>query len=341
MKVTILVFFLSITIFLAPIQASDGFLLVANKSDDTLDIIDLATGELADRLETGPAPHEVAVSLDGSQAVIANYDQANGDTLTLVNLETRQVKTLSTGNHRGPHGVVWLTDGFLVTAEAQRELLIFDLNGKLLRAVKTDQVVSHMVAVTPDGNLALVANIGSGSVTAIDLISGEKIKDIQTGRGAEGIAVSPDGKEAWVTNRAADTVSVIEIESLKEVAEIALPSFPIRTEITPDGKWVLVSAAGSGEMVLLDRESRKIVRRVGLDLSTSTDRDGRLFANRFKQSPVPIGIEIDPDGGRFWVAATRSDVVVEMSLPELKVQRVIQTGRQPDGMAFAGSADGS
>ena len=321
-------------------RASDGFLLIANKSDDTVDLVDLSSGKPVKRLETGKAPHEVAVSRDNRLAVVANYGQANGNTLTLVDLGSREIsQTISTAGHRGPHGVVWYQDGFLVTAEAGRELLQFDARGNLEQVIKTGQSVSHMVAVTPAGQRAFVANIGSGSVTAIDLVLGEKLGDIRTGRGAEGIAVSPDGAEVWVTNRDAVTVSVIEVASLRKVADIKVTSFPIRAEVTPDGTWVLVSAAGSGEVVLIDRKGRQIVRRAGLDLSTSTDRSGRLFANRFSQSPVPIGIEIDPDGSRFWVAATRSDVVVEMSLPDLTVQRVIQAGRQPDGMAFAGSLE--
>jgi YVTN family beta-propeller protein len=64
------------------------------------------------------------------------------------------------------------------------------------------------VAVTPDRSRAFVANIGSGTVTAVDLRSQKVLGHVRTGKGAEGIAVTPDGKEVWVTNRSADTVSV-------------------------------------------------------------------------------------------------------------------------------------
>lgn len=320
---------------LCSLAATADQLLVANKSDDTLEVIDLDGGTVVETIPTGPQPHEVAVSRDARRAVVTDYGGASGTTLTLVHLDDdARTERLSLGTHRGPHGVVWLADGFLVTAEGSRHLLRYDAAGELVAAIRTGEEVSHMVAVTPDERLAFVANIGSGTVTVIDLEREVKVKDIETGRGAEGIAVTPDGTEVWVTNRADDTVSVIEVDRLAVGETIHVPAFPIRAEITADGAWVLVTAARSGEVVLIDRTRRRIERRTRIDLDSALLADDRLFADRFDSSPVPIGIEIHPEGDRFWVAATRSDVVVEMSLPDLEVLRVLPTGREPDGMAL-------
>lgn len=325
----------SLALLLIAGSAAADRLLVANKSDNTLDVIDLEEGTIVETVPTGPQPHEVAASADGSTAIVTDYGGASGTTLTLVDLTGDEPpQRLSLGTHRGPHGVVWLDDGFLVTAEGSRHLLRFDAAGELAAAIRTGEEVSHMVAVTPDERLAFVANIGSGTVTVVDLERDVKLKDVRTGRGAEGIAVTPDGEEVWVTNRADDTVSVIDVGRLAVTETIHCPAFPIRAEITADGAWVLVTAARSGEVVLIDRARRRIERRTGIDLDPALLADDRLFADRFDSSPVPIGIEIHPDGTRFWVAATRSDVVVEMSLPELEVIRVLPTGREPDGMAL-------
>ena len=72
-----------------------------------------------------------------------------------------------------------------------------------------------------------MANIGSGSVTALDLESGENLGSVATGDGAEGVAVTPDGSQVWVTNRGADTVSRVDPETL-EVTK-TLPSIPLDT----------------------------------------------------------------------------------------------------------------
>ena len=73
----------------SPIAEADT-LLVANKSDDTVDLIDLETGESVATVPTGHAPHEIAVSADGARAVITNYGDrdAPGNSLTVIRTAT-------------------------------------------------------------------------------------------------------------------------------------------------------------------------------------------------------------------------------------------------------------
>jgi YVTN family beta-propeller protein len=190
-----------------------------------------------------------------------------------------------------------------------------------------------MVAAT--SGRAFVANIGSGTVTVIDLERGIKLTDIATGEGAEGIDVAPDGSEVWVTNRAADTLSVIDPETLEILATVPCPGFPIRVRLTPDGSRVLVSAARSGEVVVFERAERRELVRKKLDLSTVEGFEKRLFGDRFGDSPVPVGLVVSPDGETAWVAATQADAVVVIDTRDLVVKGLLQTGREPDGMAWA------
>lgn len=315
-------------------------LIVGNKSDDTIDLIDLATGASVATIATGHAPHEVAVSPDGKTAVVTNYGsrEAAGSSLTVVDLEAaKSLRTLDTGRHTRPHGVEFLTGTTVaVTTEGSRHLLVIDTqSGELLSEIETGQEISHMVAVTPDATRAFVANIGSGTVTAIDLTSGAKLADIPTGDGAEGLAMTPDGRSIWVTNRAADTLSIVDTETLEIQATIACASFPIRVEITPDGKRALVSTARSGEVVVFDTATHEELVRRKLDLENAADAATRLFSDRFGDSPVPVGIQLSPDGEIAWVAATQADAVVEVRTSDLAVNKVLRAGHEPDGMAYS------
>lgn len=324
------------TLFAAPGRA--GTLLVANKSDDTLDLIDLATKRSRARLNTGHAPHEIAVSPDGRTAVVTNYgDRANpGSTLTVVDLAGSKVaRTIELGTYRRPHGVAWLdTKRVAVTAEGSGHLLVVDVRaGTISAAFATGAEVSHMVAVA--GSRAFVANIGSGSVTVIDL-SGKKARvAIATGAGAEGIAVRPKSREVWVTNREADTLSVIDAKTLEVKTTIAAKGFPIRIAFTPDGRRAIVSAASSGEVILVDTEGRSEIRRAALDLGNAPDAAQRLFGERFGKSPVPVGIVMAADGKTAFVAATQSDAVAVIDTATLEVRDLLKAGREPDGMALA------
>jgi YVTN family beta-propeller protein len=316
-------------------------LIVANKAEATVSLVGLPEGKVVATLPVGTGPHEVAVSPSGRLALIANYGGPGpagaGSSLTLIDVPAAKVlKTIDLGEYRRPHGLVFLDERrALVTAEVNKALLEVDVEtGKVASAVLTGQAVSHMVAVTPDGSRAFVTNIGSGSVTAVDLKGKKHLKDIPTGAGAEGIAVTPDGRQVWVTNRAADTVTVIDAASLEILGSLPSAKFPIRAEATPDGRRILVSNAQSGDLSIFTTADRKLERRVSLEL-TAKEAEGRLMDD-FGASSVPIGIEIAPDGKRAYVAHANADQISIVDLESWKRVGALTAGKEPDGMGYSG-----
>jgi YVTN family beta-propeller protein len=331
---------LSAIVSALPAGLSGQTLLVGNKTDNTVDLIDLKRGESRATLPTGVGPHEIAVAPAGRLAVISNYGSrdSRGSSLTLIDLVAEEVvNTIELGEHTSPHGMAWLDeDRLVVTTEGSAHLLIVNPHrGEILAAIPTSQEISHMVAVTPDGARAFVANIGSSTVTVIDLTAGKKVADLPTGEGAEGIAVSADGSKVWVTNRAADTLSVIDAETLVIERSHACASFPIRIALTPDGEHALVSVARTGEVVQLDPATGRETARAKLDLSALPESTTRLFGDQFGKSPVPVGLVIAPDGHTAWVAATQADMVVAIDPRTLEVKGLIRAGKEPDGMAYS------
>jgi YVTN family beta-propeller protein len=321
----------------AAADAPAATLVVANKSEATVSLVDLPQGEVKATLPTGTGPHEIDVSPSGRLALISNYGQREaGSSLTVIDVPAAKVvATVQLGEHRRPHGVQWLDEQrALVTAEASQALLVVDVGkGAVERAIPTGQEVSHMVAVTPDGKRAFVANIGSGSVNVVDLAAGKSIAVLKTGDGAEGIDVTPDGRQVWVTNRAADSVSVIDAASLETVATIPSPAFPIRARVTPDGQWVLVSNARSGDLSVLSVARRQLARRVPLGKRAATT-EGRLMAE-FGDSSVPIGVVVEPDGKRAFVAHANADEISIIDLGKWEVVGGLRAGKEPDGMAYS------
>jgi DNA-binding beta-propeller fold protein YncE len=313
-------------------------LAVANKAEATLSLIDLDAGEVVATLPTGDGPHEIGMSPDGRFALVTSYGgREAGSTLTLVDVAAaRVVRTIELGEFRRPHGVVWL-DGrrALVTAETNRSLLEVDVEtGRLLNALPTDQDVSHMVVATPDGARAFVANIGSGTVTAIDLGRGWKRAHVATGAGAEGIALAAGGRELWVTNRDGDTLTVLDAASLAKLAELPSPGFPIRAAATPDGR-VLVTHARGGHLAIYSVASRAESSRLTFDLA-SLGTANRLFGDRFGDSSVPIGVVVAGDGGRAYVAHAHADAITEVDLTggAPRLLRTLRAGKEPDGMGW-------
>jgi YVTN family beta-propeller protein len=322
--------------------ADSGTLLVLNKSDNTVSLINVATGTAVATIPTGAGPHEVAVSFDGKLAVVANYgtQQAPGSSLTVIDIPAKQtLKTIDLGEYRRPHGITWLRGNeIVVTAEGNRALLIVDLqSGKVTAAITTDQNVSHMVVLARKSDKGFIANIGSGSVTVVDLKTRQKISDIATGAGAEGIDISPDEREVWVTNRAANTVSVIDVKTLKIIATLESKDFPIRVKFAPGGKHVLVSNAHSGDVAIFDAASRKEVRRIPMLLKAAegSTTGQRIFGDQFGQSPVPVGILVSPKLSHAFVANTNADIVTMIDLRTWQVTGRLKAGKEPDGLGYS------
>lgn len=323
---------------LTAVTGSPDLLVVVNKSDDTVSILDAKTGASRATVRVGKGPHETEVLSGGKIAAVSDYGRAGepGRTVTLVDLEKGTVTgTVDLGEGTRPHGLEALPDGrLLVSAEGTRELLVVDPRERRVTArILTVSQVSHMVVASPDGRRAWVANIGSGSITAVDLSSMKALKSIPTGGGAEGIDVTPDGREVWASNRAADTVSVVDAKSLEVVATLPAAKFPIRVKVTPDGKRALVSCAQSGDVAVFDVASRKEVKRISIDREAVAGSEARVFSTQFGKSPVPVGLLIAPDGKRAWVASTNADVVSVIDLEKLEVIGRLTAGKEPDGLA--------
>jgi YVTN family beta-propeller protein len=325
----------------APRTLTEGRLVVLNKSDANVCLHDVLSGEKLVTLPVGEGPHEAATSPDGTLVVVCNYgDRAAGHSLTLIDAVARKVQsTIDLVDFHRPHGVLFLPGGkeLLVTAEVEKKLLVVDLQeGKVAAAIDTGQELSHMVAASPDGKRAYVANIGSGSISIIDLEARKLLKALPTGAGAEGIAVQPVTGAVWVTNRSADTISVVDPTTLEVRQEIACGAFPIRVAFTPDGSRALVSCARADEVQIYDGSKGELVAKVSMTAPSVEDaeRAGRLFGADSSAQAMPIGILVEPSGKLAFIANTMADIVTVIDIESAKVLRRLSTGRQPDGMAW-------
>ena len=327
----------------SPLQAQDtdlGRLIVLNKSEASASILDVASGKQLALLPTGVGPHEIAVTPDQRYGVVADYGQQTpGKTLTVLDLHKLSVaSTIELPKAVRPHGLAFEPDGkhLWLTAEVDQEAWRVSFpKGDVVQQVKTHQGATHMVVYASDGGV-YTANIGSGTMTAIDASTGTA-KSYETGAGAEGIAVSADGSRVWVSNRASDTLSVFDAKKGEVIAELECPGFPIRVYLTPDGRHAVVSCARAGEIAVYDTASLELRGRIGMSLEAADEGQDRLFGNVFGDSPVPIGVALHPDSRHAFVANAGADKVAVVDLKEQKVLKALATGKEPDGIAWVPS----
>ncbi len=305
-------------------QAPSPALLVLEKDDKMLAVVDPASLKITARIPAGEDPHEVAASADGSLAFISNYGAFGNPhhTISVVDLvHQKALPAIDLGPLTAPHGMQEADGKIYFTAEFSKAIGRIDVATRAVDWVLgIGQNRTHMLKVGHDGTI-YTSNVLSDSVSVIEkdqTTQGWRVTVIAAGKGPEGFDVSPDGKELWAANSHDGTISVIDVAGKKVVQTLNVPmKFANRVKFTPDGKMVLISDLGTGDLALLDAKSRKEIKRI---------RVGEGCA----------GILIPPDGSRAFVAVSRSN---EIAVVDLKSQTVItqfKTGKGPDGMAWVG-----
>jgi DNA-binding beta-propeller fold protein YncE len=220
-----------------------------------------------------------------------------------------------------------------VTAEQSQAVLVVDVGaGRVERAIATGQQGTHMIALAPAGGRAWTANIGSGSVTLVDLARGDTMRTRVTGRGPEALDVSPDGREVWAADRQLDRITVLDAATFDSLASLPTGRFPNRLKFTPDGRHVLVSNAAAGTLGIYDARARRLLATVALGEGTATTPNAMNPSGR---SAMPLGIQLAPDGRRAWVALNAAGALAEVEVPGGRIVRRVPAGEGPDGMAYA------
>src|SRR5437868_896125 len=136
-------------------------LVVVNKGENTLAIVDVETGKVLGRATTGEGPHEVVTSADGKSAYVSNYGSREpGHTLSVVDLATYQASQVELGPLRRPHGLAEHDGQIYITAEMNKLIASYDpASDRVDWLMGTGQNATHMVIVSRDGSRMFTANI--------------------------------------------------------------------------------------------------------------------------------------------------------------------------------------
>ena len=295
-------------------------LLVLNKVDATLAIVDPTSGQVTGKVATGEGPHEVVT--DGTRAFVSNYGaQTPGGTLSVIDLSSqKEVRRVDLGPLRRPHGLAMADGKIYFTAEVNRLVARYDPSSDRVDwLLGTGQTSTHMVIVHRSGSPVFTTNIGSDTVTVMERGSNPlawNLATIPVGKGPEGFDISPDGGELWAAHSRDGGVSIIDVASKKVTQTLDLRTKRSnRLKFTPDGRLVLISDLDAGDLVVVDAKTRTEVRRLPLGRS-------------------PEGVLVVPDGSRAYVAVTGDNYVAVLDLRTLQVTGKIATGTGPDGMAW-------
>jgi YVTN family beta-propeller protein len=304
-------------------------LLVAEKGAHSLAIIDPAAGKvLASVPEGGITGHEVIASADGKLAFVPIYGNSgvgrpgtDGQNIAVIDVATQKV----TGNIAFDHGIrphcamIGPKDGRLyVTTELDKTVTIIDPKTlKIIATLPTGQPESHMLALSHDGRRAYTANVGPGTVSVIDIAARKVLKVIPISSNTQRISISPDDKWVFTADQTKPQMAAIDTSTNTVAKWIPMEAVGYGSAVTPGGRWLLVALPDKNQVAVIDIKSMQVAHTVSV-------------------GDFPQEVLVRPDGKSAYVSCEHANQVDEIDLTIWNVTRTIATGKDADGLAWAG-----
>lgn len=315
------------------------YLLLLNKADASVSIIDPITRSESRRIAIGATPQDLAVSPDGRTAAVRS--QQAGDALTLVNIaagkrvghfelyESSEPQGQAPARHTTqPEGMCFLPCGrkILLPDAAKQQLLVFDIEKQAVeRSLPTGNQRPAAVAVSRHGDAAFATNPLSQTLQVIDLASTrpKPTRDIPTGIGTQGLVACPAGDLIWLIQRTNSAIQVLDTSDHLRSSTIETPDTPTRLAFSNDGSLALISCSEAGTVLIFDAPQRTLRQRVAISGDNS------------EVSCLPVALCVDPDSRFAWISCTRGEFLAVLDLASLEVVDRVATRPGPGSIAFA------
>ncbi|MBV8843800.1 MAG: YncE family protein [Bryobacterales bacterium] len=294
-------------------------LVVLNKGDNAMAIVNPANGKVAGTVPVGRNPHEAAVSDDGKLAFSSNMQ---GNSISVIDLATlKEIHRVDLPNLRTPHGLFFADRKLYFTAQGDNSIARYDpATNQIDWKRDSGATGTHMLVMTKDLNKIFTSNMNSDNIGMFERAPGGqdyKLILIPVGKGPEAIDLSPDGKQIWTATGGDSHIAIIDAANGTLIETVHVPMQRAnRLKFTPDGKKVLISDSGNGDLVIMDSASHKETKRLKIGGNCE-------------------GILIAPDGARAYVASEMDNFIGVIDLKKLELSGRIRPGNGPDGMAWA------
>ena len=176
--------------------------------DDKLTVIDLKASppKVSAQLQAGKGAAGVSINRAGTLALVANRSEGTVSVFSIAGNTLTPVGKVNLGDDKsGPSHVAITPDGktALVTRDGDNKISVLSIDGNKVEHTKRDISAGlrpYGLVIHPNGKVAVVANIGTGSgdadtVSVIDIETkpARVVHTVTVGQTPEGIALSPDG----------------------------------------------------------------------------------------------------------------------------------------------------
>jgi YVTN family beta-propeller protein len=261
-------------------------LVVANKDEGNISIINTETGELIQHVEIGVNPEFVRVvgqtayvSFEPSskggpppkpgEEVIEEDDDDDEEEvparISIVDLATGKVTKEIIG---GPEteGIEFSHDGtkLIITNEEDDTVTVHDLEtGELVKTIHTEEIGIRPrgIKAAPDGS-AYLATLEFGNNFIVFDSEFNVVRAVPTGEAPYGIAYNRDGSLIYVAAGKAKKLEVFDAKTYEKVNEVDTGDRCWHFTFTPDDKEILLACGRSDEVLVIDVDTLQVTKRI-------------------------------------------------------------------------------
>ena len=256
--------------------ANKGVAYVTSQ-DAGVSVIDLATMKILNQIDIkAVAPRGLGVTDDGKKLIVATREN---ESISVVDTATGKV-TQQIHVGKNPEFVRISGNFAYISSEPSAK------GGPPPKPGETKNE-NKGAEKEDDDDDALPAKIA-----VVDLVKGEKVREITGGPETEGIEFSADGSKLVITNEADNTVTVHDITSGKLLKTIKTHEYgdrPRGIKVSPDGNTYVATLEYGNKFMVLDKDFN-LLRTV-------------------PTGDTPYGISYDADGKNIYVASNKSQLL--------------------------------
>jgi sugar lactone lactonase YvrE len=212
-----------------------------------------------------------------------------------------------------------------VTEQGADKLAVLNIaTGRMVAQVRTG-MEPDAVAVTPDGHLAVVANLLGGTITPVDLRTTRALPAIAVGGHPDAVAVGgPRGSTALVADLQGASVTPVDLTTLTAGRPIDVGVEPDAIAVSADGRLAFVANFGDNTVSVLDVDAWRLLQTLDIGFGPT----GMAVASASDGRPPTV-----------WVSGGSSIVPIAVTGPDPEVLTVgppIDVRRPAEAIALAG-----
>ena len=301
----------------------DDRLLVLNRDDDCISVVDPATGETVTTTGTDFDPVTVEPSPDGSKSYITC---AQGNALNIVDNETFTVTgRIAHDLFDHPSGLAVRTGAneLWVVSRNNSRVFVFDIEtDEVLDVIPTHQSLSNTLSLNADESTAYVTNSNGNTLTVIDCDQRRIAVDVPVGDGPEGVAINPETNNVYVAIQNESRLTVHDPKRHDTIYRTELGSAPRGIEFSPDAAIALVPNRLSNDVSVIE---------------TRFHRNGE--GRPWEVERIPVGIwpgevVFDTDGSRAYVSNNKTNDISVIDTDTREEVDRIDVRTHPNGVTY-------